>query len=279
MLRKIQTPRYEAFLASYRIPAIQLLDSPDLAASIRPVWTALQADAPDAAARNAERALSENRLFSAEERAGLLIGQAAGRLASSATEDAWDLSRKALDLYPYQIAGHRIQVSILSARRDYEGGYERMSALAPVQDPPSWDIPLDKVEQQLVLASFSWLCGNWDTVAEHLTAAYPDGLKTMPDEIQEDWFRLALYRDQPEEAGRAAAILIQRRPEALADEMLQTLVQNGWTSEALPLYQDAFGREPESELLRRRLVALCIKEGQLEEARRLTAPGALRAAA
>lgn len=279
MLRKIQTPRYEAYLAGFRIPPIQLLDGAPLPASIRPIFTALQAEAPGAAVRNAERALSENRLFSAEERAGILVGMAAGHFANGATEDAWDQSRKALDLYPYQVAGHRIQISVLSARRDYQEAYARMEAIEAIDAAPAWDIGIDQTERQLVLASFSWLMGLWDQVGEHIDLAYPEGLTSMPDEIQEDWFRLALYRDQPDQAARAAAILIQRRPVGLADEMLQTLVQNGWTTEALPLYQDAFGREPSSELLRRRLVALCIKEGQLEEARRLTAPGALRTAA
>ena len=89
MLRKIQTPRYEAFLASYRIPAIDFQDSAALPQSIRPVWTALQAGASEAAMRNADRALSENRLFSAEEKAGLLVGLAGSLLEMGATEDAW----------------------------------------------------------------------------------------------------------------------------------------------------------------------------------------------
>ncbi|MBO6575827.1 MAG: hypothetical protein JJ896_12555 [Rhodothermales bacterium] len=279
MLRKIQTNRYEAYLASYRIPGITFSDNPELPNSIRPVWTALAAGASDAAMRNALAALSEQRLFSAEEKAGLLVGLAAAKLEMGSTEDAWETSRKALDLFPYQVAAHRIQISVLASRRHYEETYERIGALAEIDDPAVWDVAIDSREIALSKASLSWLTGQWDSVAEHIAEAYPDGLTSMPDEIQEDSFRLALYRNQPDEAARAAALLIPRRGVAQADEMLQTLVQGGWTSQALPLYQDAFGREPESELLRRRLVALCIKEGQLEEARRLTAPGALRTAA
>ena len=279
MLRKIQTSRYEAYLSTYRLPGIAFSDSPQLPASLRPVWTALQADAAPAARRNAQLALAENRLFSAEEKAGLLLGLAAAQFRMGSTEDASESVRRSLDLFPEQIAARRLRIQILTARRDYETAYAELSSLEEPELPADWDTSLQTVERELTLASFSWLCGRWDEVAGHIQAAYPDGLVSMPDEIQEDWFRLALYRDQPDEAARAAAILIQRRPVALADEMLQTIVQNGWTSQALPLYKDAFGREPESELLRRRLVALCIKEGDLDEARRLTAPGALRTAA
>ncbi|CAN0548561.1 unnamed protein product, partial [Laminaria digitata] len=34
-------------------------------------------------------------------------------------------------------------------------------------------------------------------------------------------------------------------------------------------------KQPRNELLRRRLVALCIKEGEIDEARKLTESGAL----
>jgi hypothetical protein len=57
--------------------------------------------------------------------------------------------------------------------------------------------------------------------------------------------------------------------------LLQTLVQQGWTEYALPLYRTAYAAEPRNQLLRRRLVALCIREGAIEEARALAKPGAL----
>ncbi|NNE34998.1 MAG: tetratricopeptide repeat protein [Rhodothermales bacterium] len=101
----------------------------------------------------------------------------------------------------------------------------------------------------------------------------------MPAPIQEDWFRLSLYRDRPEDAVAVASVLIEEKSIPLADELLQTIVQNGWTKEALPLYRSAYKRAPESQLLRRRLVALCIREGALDEARTLTKPGALDLAA
>lgn len=279
MLRKIDTPRYEAYLAAYRMPAISFADRASLPSSMRPIWTALQAEAPDAAIRNAEAALSASRLFSAEEKAGLLFGLASGQFAAGATEDAWQNARRSLDLFPQQIGSRTLQAAIQASRRNYEQAYDQLTALEPVNAPATWDIEINEVGRALALASFSWLCGQWDQVAEHIEQAYPEGLASMPDEIQEDWFRLAHYRGEAEEAAKAAAILITRRPVELADEMLQTIVQNGWYAEALPLYRDAFGRAPNSELLRRRLVALYIKDGDLEEARRLTAPGALRTAA
>ncbi|MFT4604725.1 MAG: hypothetical protein ACI9W4_001458 [Rhodothermales bacterium] len=279
MLRKINTPRYEAYLAAYRMPQIEFTDRTDLPSSLRPIWTALQADATDAAMRNAETALSANRLFSAEEKAGLLVGLAAAQIRAGATEDGWENARRSLDLFPDQVAAKQIQATINASRRQYETAYNQVESLKASTRPASWDITINEQERQLSLASFSWLCGQWDQVANHVTLAYPKGLLSMPDEIQEDWFRLAHYRGEADEAARAAAILITRRPVDLADEMLQTIVQSGWHSQALPLYKDAFGRAPTSELLRRRLVALCIKAGQLDEARRLTAPGALRTAA
>jgi hypothetical protein len=101
----------------------------------------------------------------------------------------------------------------------------------------------------------------------------------MPIPLMEDWFRLALYRGRPEDAAAVAALLIERTTVESADALLQTIVQNGWTKEALPLYRTAFANAPKSQLLRRRLVALCIREGQLDEARQLTQPGALGLAA
>jgi tetratricopeptide (TPR) repeat protein len=279
MLRKITTPRYEAYLAGFRMGAPLFEDPKILPASMRPVWTALRADAVPAAVRNAELALGENRLFSAEEKAGLLMGLSAALLRSGAVDACWDAARKSLDLFPYQVAAHRLQTMVLSRKRDYAAAYENLETIANQEKPAAWDSPMETIERQMSLASFSWLMGQWDQVAEHITMAYPSGLGSMPDEIREDWFRLALYRDEPDAAAAAAVLLIASRTIDQTDEMLQTFVQSGWTSQALPLYRDAFGREPESELLRRRLVALCIKEGDLEEARRLTAPGALRTAA
>ncbi len=266
-------------MAGYRLAGPLFSDPSSLAATMHPVWTALRADAAAAAMRNAEFALAENRLFAAEEKAGLLVGLSAALLRAGATDAGWDAARKSLDLFPHQVASHRLQVMVLSRRRNYAAAHEQLMALAEPELPALWDSPMENLERQTAMASFAWLMGEWERVADHINAAYPSGLASMPDEIREDWFRLALYRDEPNEAAAAASLLITSRDIHQTDEMLQTFVQSGWTSQALPLYRDAFDREPESQLLRRRLVALCIKEGDLEEARRLTAPGALRTAA
>jgi hypothetical protein len=101
------------------------------------------------------------------------------------------------------------------------------------------------------------------------------GGKTMQKPLQQEWFRLALYRNEPDDAAEAAGLLVTPSALDFTDALLQTLVQQGWTHHALPLYRTIFDKDPRNQLVRRRLVALCIKEGELDEARRLTAPGAL----
>jgi hypothetical protein len=119
---------------------------------------------------------------------------------------------------------------------------------------------------------------DWDSAADLTTKAYPKGVRTMPSFLQEDWLRLALYRERPDDAAEAARNLIVGSAPERADILLQTLVQQGWHKEALALYRLIFSMQPGSELLRRRMVGLCIREGELQEARRLMEQGALRLA-
>lgn len=97
----------------------------------------------------------------------------------------------------------------------------------------------------------------------------------MPEDLIADWFRLAFYRDNPLDAAQAAGAILSRCTVDELDDLLNAMVQNGWTSEALPLYRTAFTIHDDSELLRRRLVGLCIREGALDEARKLASSGAL----
>ena len=101
----------------------------------------------------------------------------------------------------------------------------------------------------------------------------------MPEALQEDWFSLAFYRDRPEDAAHAARELIAQHPLEHADVLLQALVQQGWYKQALDLYRTIYDRQPESELLRRRLVGLFIREGDVVNARKLMEQGALQMAA
>ncbi|MEX0747389.1 MAG: tetratricopeptide repeat protein, partial [Rhodothermales bacterium] len=142
----------------------------------------------------------------------------------------------------------------------------------------TWDEPLSDTDQHILRAACAWMTRDWDSAAELITNAYPKGVKSMPSFLQEDWLRLALYRERPDDAAEAARNLIAGSTPERADILLQTLVQQGWHKEALALYRAVYNMKPESELLRRRMVGLCIREGELQEARRLMEQGALRLA-
>ncbi len=280
MMRKVTiTPRSEAYLAEYRIPKLTFAATDLEFSSLEPVWNALRKGAHQTARDLARDAMEEKRLFNAEERAALKLGLAVAELRSGAIDTAKRLAGRSLDLHPNQYAAHRILLSIQTMRKGFAAAYLQLANLPLPAGTPSWDEALTFIDVQLALASWAWQLGEWDQVADHLIFAYPDGLEEMPSEIREDWFRLSLYRGHPDDAAAAAALLIDQRPVENADELLQTIVQRGWTKEALPLYRTAYARQPKSELLRRRLVALCIREGELEEASALTSKGALRMAA
>ena len=230
------------------------------------------------AIRLAQEQLDTRSRIGDEERAAILVGLAAADIQTGAYVNAKKLAGKSLDLFHRQWSAHRILLQVLSANRDYQAAELHLSNLHQGSGP-DWDEELTKEQYHTALAGWNWRLGEWEQVAKHLHLGYPYGVETMPEKIQEDWFRLALYRDRPLDAVAVATLLIKQRPTGRADELLQTFVKNGWTSEALPLYRSAYHRDPTSQLLRRRLVALCIKEGELEEARRLTAPGALDLAA
>jgi tetratricopeptide (TPR) repeat protein len=215
---------------------------------------------------------------STKKNAAVLIAQAYAELTTGSTDLARRHAGRAIDIYPTQWSGHRILLATLAANQGYKAAYMHLVSLDP-GPVPVWDESLTNEEINTALAGWSWQLGDWDGVARHLDAAFPQGVDTMPPRIQEDWFKLSLYRDRPNDAVAVAVLLISHRDVATTDELLQTFVQNGWTKEALPLYRAAFESAPKSELLRRRLVALCIREGALEEARRLTQPGALDLAA
>lgn len=279
MLRKVETPNYQAFLVGYRLPWLSFATSRSTMTSVQPVWTALAAESWDVARRSAQTALDEQRLFRTDERAALLAGLAAAEVMSGRIAEARLAATRSIELFPAQWTARRILVEADSRQRDYTACYLMISESADVDSPAEWDEALPATDRQFALASYSWKLGQWERVAEHLHEAFPAGLEGMPEHVREDWFRLSLYRSLPEEASLAAASLIHLRPAASADELLQTIVQSGWTHEALPLYREIYRAQPGNELVRRRLVALCIKEGQLEEARRIASSAPLRLAA
>ncbi len=267
-----------AYLAVHQIPALSF-EGEDLPfPSLAPIWRAMRTENPQQALRLAQSEIDSGRTICDEERAALLVSLAAAHLAMGANDRAKKYACRSLDLFANQWAGHRIMLRVLSANRSYQAAYLHLANIHH-DAGPKWDERLSNAEYHTALAGWAWRLGEWEQVAKHIYLGYPYGLDTMPKEIQEDWFRLALYRDKPDDAVAVATVLIKKRSTQKADELLQTFVKNGWTGEALPLYRSAYNRDPGSQLLRRRLVALCIKEGELEEARRLTAPGALHLAA
>ncbi len=287
MMRKVSiprkstttVPRAEAHLASYRLPDFTINETKFRFQSLSPIWEALKNEDYSLARDTARQAMDEKRLFSAEERAALKIGLATAELKLGAVDAAKRLAGRSLDLFPNQFSAHRILLTVLTMRKGYAAAYLHLANQPLPEKSPEWDQTFSHVDVQTALASWAWQLGEWDQVADHILAAYPDGIDTMPTEIREDWFRLSLYRGHPDDAAAAAAILIDQSGVEGADELLQTIVQSGWTKEALPLYRTAYAKQPKSELLRRRLVALCIREGELEEARKLTTGSALRMAA
>lgn len=184
-------------------------------------------------------------------------------------------AQASLQAFPAQWLAHRVVLSTFAAEQDAGALYRHLVTLEPPGTTPAWDEPLSPADRHLALASAAWQIGDWEAVATELAQVHPEGVETMPAGLQEDWFRLALYRDRPEDAMQAAAHLVEMIPADAADAMLQALVQQGWMDEALPLYRSAFDRAP-SPLLHRRLVALYIRTGALEEARRLSARGPLK---
>ncbi|GIV61756.1 MAG: hypothetical protein KatS3mg044_0622 [Rhodothermaceae bacterium] len=279
MLKNLHTAEPQGFLPHYRLPALSFVPKAGMPEVLLPIWEALNTGNPAMAEMRARHLLRQQTPEQPDVRAALKSALAAAALFSGATDQAKRLAGLALDVYPAQWLAHRIILSILAARRAYKAAYMHLARLESPGPVPLWDEPLSHRERQHALAAWSWQLAEWDTVAAHLQTAYPEGVTSMPRPLQADWFRLCLYRNDPDEAASAAALLIAERPAPVADEVLQTLVQCGWPGKALPLYWAAYRREPGNELLRRRLVALCIREGQIEQARELTRPGALSMAA
>ncbi len=268
-----------SLLASYHLPERRFRAGAALPAPLRPIWEALRTrrtrDA-QTALRHALASLPEDAAH-ASLRAALLYGLAATHLLDGHPSLAERYARESLTLEPRQWAAPRILLEILEARHAYEDAYLYLTERLAGPPGPAWDDPLPERHQYLAAAAWTWHIGDFEAAARFVHCAYPDGLSTMPSDLQEDCFRLALYRDQPDEAAEAAACLIINRPVESADALLQTIVHQGWTAQALPLYRSVYASDPGNELLRRRLIALCIREGIIDEARKLSSLGVLKA--
>lgn len=279
MLHRIHTPGQGAYLASHRPIAPSFSPQSRMIRSLVPVWNALTSGDPDEAFRLAMTGLKECKPTATSEMAGLLVGLAGAEFASGRLDQALRSARRSLKLIPAQWTARRLVACIRCRRQEYEEAYSELSDLPIDLNGPSWDEKITVRDVELGLASCAWNIGQWKAVIRHLDQAFPDGIATMPEAIQEDMFRVRMYLNRPVQAAAAAALLIPGWTPERSDDLLQTLVQRKFTSHALPLYRTVFAKHPESELIRRRLVGLCIREGAVEEARRLVAPAALRTAA
>lgn len=265
------SPYYtEARLPNMMLPKPGFAPSKSIPPVLRPVWDALQAGEIRKARRLADAAAAEDGV-SPDIQAALdaaigAIEMHLGRLSSAET-----FAMRSLDSRAEQTLARLILTQVRTDLHDYAGAYAVLTDWNGSPDGAMpWDEPVSPEQLQVMRAALAWRLRRWELVAEHLDLAYPSGIETMPDWLLEDFFRLALYRNQPQDAAAAAALLIRKRPVESADMLLQTLVQQGWTEQALPLYRSAFSDDPLSGLLRRRLVALCLREGAVEEARVLT---------
>ncbi len=280
MMKKVElTERSGSFFARYRFPNLEFAASDLPFEELVPIWDALREADHATAKLLATELLKSQEDLKDEKRAAIKVALAAAELKAGDLNRAKREAGRALDLHPKQYAAHRILLSILNRRQGFAAAYLQLLNLSLPKKTPKWDEPLTICEIHTALATWAWQLGEWDDVAKHLMRAYPTGLVAMPMEIREEWFRLSLYRGHPEDAAAAAALIIEQSPLESTDELLQTIVQSGWTKEALPLYRDAYAKQPKSELLRRRLVALCIREGELDEARALATRGAIHLAA
>jgi len=223
--------------------------------------------------------MQERRIFPADERAALNASLAAAELTLGATDVAKRLAGRSLDLAPDQFMAHRIMLRIHVIRKDFTAAYLHLANLPLPTNTPAWDESISFQDVHVALSAWAWQLGEWDQVSDHLQMAYPNGLSEMPASIREDWFKLALYRGQAGDAAAAASSLIYDMPVDAADDILQTMIQSGWGAEALPLYQGIYAIQPENELIRRRVVGLCVKEGKMQEARTLAMVSPLKMAA
>lgn len=263
-------------LSNHRLPRLRFADTPGLSPALRPIWAALRSADPALALRLARTELRDQACGS--DRAPLLLAMAAAESRLGHLDTARRFAEQSLLLNPAQHAAHRVIVTVFAAEQDFEAAYLYLSTLTPPVPPAGWDEALPPNARHLALAAWAWETGAWDEARIHLGLACPD-LTDASDALLEDAFRLALYREDAPDAAAIATRLIALRSTAAADAVLQALVQKGWTAEALPLYRTLFEAAPEEPLLRRRLVGLCLREGALDEARRLAAPAALDLAA
>lgn len=267
----------DSFLAGYKPPRPEFKNADDVPEVMKPVWSALRGRKVRLALRRGYRILREDSLPQ-DARAGLLAGLASAEWDNGVTHEARRMAQESLDLLPRQWLAWRVLLTAHISEKAFDKATQLMDDHHPPNTVCAWDDVLGATERHLIRATCAWMTSDWDNTASQLNEAYPNGVHSMPSFLQEDWFRLAFYRESPEDAAAAAEQLIAENSMEKADVLLQTLVRQGWHREALILYRAIFEQDPTNELLRRRVVGLYIREGDVQEARRLMEQGALRLA-
>lgn len=267
----------DSFLAGYKPPRPEFKHSEALPEALQPVWSALRGRKVRLALRRGYKILRED-ADSDEVRAALLAGLASAEWDNGVTEEAKRMARESLHLLPQQWLAWRVLLTAHISEKRFEKATQLMEGHRPPDTVAAWDDILGSTECHLIRATCAWMTSDWDSTASQLSEAYPKGVHSMPSFLQEDWFRLAFYRERPDDAADAAVQLIAENSMEKADVLLQALVRQGWHQQALLLYRTIFDEDPTNELLRRRVVGLYIREGDLQAARRLMEQGALRLA-
>lgn len=266
-----------SFLATYRPARLRFADSDELPKAARSVWEALRMQKNRLALRRGYKSLRGTALTDTE-RAALLASLSAAEWDNGVASTAKRMASESITLFRRQWLAHRVLLTIHMSERRFDAARELLESIEVDDEPAAWDEPLSETDQHLLRAACAWMTNEWDQTAVHLADAYPGGVQSMPTVLQEDWFRLAFYRERPKDAANAAEQLIRDHAPETADILIQTLVRQGWHKEALILYRKIYDLDPSNELLRRRVVGLCIREGEVQEARRLMELGPLRLA-
>lgn len=263
------------FLAELRV-ALPTFQHPDRAPFfLEGVWKLLRARNFQLALQEGRRLIRENAGRSATERAALYAAAAVAAYRCAYHDEAESLAQDSLSHQPGQWSATAVRIAVFEARQQLNEALDLAARFNPSAAAPSWDEIPSREDLHLLVAAFAWRAQAWDKVADRAARAYPEGVESMPPALQQDWFRLAFYRNTPSEAAAAARAVAPTCAAEDLDEMLNAMVQHGWVDMALPLYREAFNRHEDSQLLRRRLVGLCIRTGEMEEARRLASTGAL----
>ncbi|MFO7315271.1 tetratricopeptide repeat protein [Rhodothermus marinus] len=264
-----------SFLENFRLPLPAFERTERLGAQLCALWEAVRRQEARRVLTRATSLLALPEMAAPETRAALLNAMGAARLQLRHYEAAERMLRLSLAALPDQWMATRLLVHVCEVQRRYEAAYDLLERMQACPSEPSWDEPLTEAEWHLGMATLAWRLRRWKAVGTHVRAAFPK-VTEMPPALQADLLRLAFYRGRPAEALAMARHLLERQPDEQAvDTLLQTFVQQGWKQEACMLYRQAYQRYPESERFRRRLVALCLQTGAVEEARRLARLGVL----